>query len=328
MIDNSRQKYLREEYRARVNRVIDYIEANIDDELPLSRLADIAGFSPFHFHRIFSSLIGETVYGFIQRVRVEKAAAMLLQNPRESITAISLTCGFSGVSAFTRVFKQTFGMNAGEWRNGGFQKYRKNRQMERKEWQVTSNIRQEFDPRLNYTVNKQEWRVEMKPDRSLITKIEVKEIPEMHLAYLRHIGPYAGDVALFSRLINKLCTWAGPRGLLNSRETRLLIIYHDSPDLTAPEKLRMDVCITVAPDARVDGEIGKGTIPAGKYAVAGFELKSDQYTDAWNSIYGGWLPESGYQPDDRPCFEMYLNDPGTHPEGKSMVDIYVPVKPI
>lgn len=90
----------------------------------------------------------------------------------------------------------------------------------------------------------------------------------------------------------------------------------------------MDVCITIPPDTKVDGEIGKATIPAGNNAIAHFELKSDQYTDAWNAIYGGWLPESGYQPDDRPCFKLYLNDPQDHPEGKQRVDIYVPVKPL
>ncbi len=219
-------------------------------------------------------------------------------------------------------------MSASEWRAGGYLKDRKNRKRDRKEWQVSSNFRQDFDPLSNYSINKQEWRVEMKLNRNLITNIEVKDIPEMHVAYLRHIGPYAGDVELFNRLINKLCTWAGPRGLLNFPDTSLLMIYHDFPELTDPEKLRMDVCITVPPDTKVDGEIGKATIPAGKNAVAHFELKSDQYADAWSSIYGGWLPESGYQPDDRPCFELYLNDPKTHPEGKCVVDIYVPVKPL
>lgn len=328
MIENSRQQYIREEYKARVNRVIDYIEANIDQELSLSTLANIAGFSPFHFHRIFSSLMGETLYGFIQRVRLEKAASMLLQNPKESITAISLICGFSGVTTFTRAFKQTFGMNASEWRNGGYRKDRKNSQTDRKEWQVNSNYLPAFDPHLNYTYIKQEWRIEMKPNKDLIANIEVKDTPEMHIAYIRHIGPYAGNVELFNRLFTKLYAWAGPRGLLTAPDVKTLTMYHDSPELTDPNKLRIDVGITVPPDTKVDGEVGKTTIPAGKNAIAHFEIKTDQYSDAWNAIYGGWLPESGYQPDDRPCFELYLNEAKNHPEGKCIVDIYVPVKPL
>ena len=49
---------------------------------------------------------------------------------------------------------------------------------------------------------------------------------------------------------------------------------------------------------------------------------------AWDEVMGKWLPESGYQPDDRPCYELYHNDPKTHPEGKFLVDICVPVKPL
>jgi AraC family transcriptional regulator len=78
----------------------------------------------------------------------------------------------------------------------------------------------------------------------------------------------------------------------------------------------------------VEGEIGKTVIPAGKNAIAHFEINPSQYAEIWNAVYGVWLPESGYQPDDRPCFEIYLNDPRNHPEGKSIVDIYVPVKPL
>ena len=99
------RKYLRESYIARINRVIDYVEANIDKELTLSELAEVALFSPFHFHRIFSAIVGETLNGFIQRLRIEKAATMLVQNPKKSITEIAFDCGFSGSSAFARAFR-------------------------------------------------------------------------------------------------------------------------------------------------------------------------------------------------------------------------------
>lgn len=69
-------------------------------------------------------------------------------------------------------------------------------------------------------------------------------------------------------------------------------------------------------------------IPAGKYALARFELGDLEYQSAWDWVFGTWLPESGYLPDDRPCFEMYLNDPNTHPEGKAILDICIPVKTI
>ena len=160
------------------------------------------------------------------------------------------------------------------------------------------------------------------------TQVEVRDMPEMHVAYVRHIGPYKGDQELFARLFNKLMAWAGPRGLLRFPETKVLTIYYDNPDITDESKLRTDACITVPADTQVDGEIGKTTIPAGKYAVAHFEIMPDQYQDAWNAVYGGWLPQSGYQPEDGPCYELYGSEMGADPKGKHIVDICLPVKPM
>jgi AraC family transcriptional regulator len=326
---NDRQKFLREEYSARINRVIDYIGQNIDKELSLKELSEVAGFSSFHFHRIFAALVGETLNSFIQRIRVEKAASMLLQNPKKSITEIALDCGFSGASTFARAFKDYFGISASSWRSEGYAANSNIRTSNRNNHQTDGNYCKDFTLTSSYNTgtNKQVWRVEMKSEKKLTTEIEVKDIPEMHIAYVRHIGPYAKDEKLFERLINKLCAWAGPRGLLARPDAKMLAVYHDNPDITDEKNLRTDMCLTVPPDTKVDGEIGKSIIPGGKYAVAHFELDSDQYADAWSTIYGGWLPESGYQPDDRPCFELYLSGPEEHPEHKCTVDICVAVKP-
>lgn len=320
------REYLLAEYRSRINRVIDYIEANIDSELSLKELAGVAHFSPFHFHRIFSAMVGETLSGFIQRIRLEKAAMKLVADPKKSVTEAAFESGFSSSSVFARAFKDNFGMSASQWR-------RKIGQTESKESQAASNPRQDFEVSPFYTegankgITKLEWRVTMK-ETNLKANVEVKEMPEMHIAYLRHIGPYKGDQALFGRLFNKLMTWAGPRGLLTSPETKVLTIYHDNPEITDESRLRTDACITVPADTKVDGEIGKSTLPAGKYAIAHFELSPDQYQEAWNTVYGGWLPTSGYQPTDGPVYELYLNQPKDHPEGKHVVDICVPVKPL
>ena len=75
----------------------------------------------------------------------------------------------------------------------------------------------------------------------------------------------------------------------------------------------------------MSGETGKMTIPSGKYAVARFSLSGDEFQEAWGWVYGTWLPQSGYQPDDRLCFEIY---PEEEKNGKFTVDICVPVKPL
>jgi len=326
--NDAKQKALRAEYIGRINRVLDYIEANLDSELSLKILAKVANFSEFHFHRIFKSVVGETLNHFIQRRRVEKAASMLIGNPTKPITDISFDCGFSGSAAFARTFKENFGVSASQYRNGGGQINSNNCKMNSKIDILKSNCGKDIDL-ISYTIDpvngNQLWRYKMNTKE---VKIEVKEMPQMHVAYVRHIGPYKGNSKLFEGLFMKLCTWAGPRGLIRPNQTQFLSIYHDDPEITEGEKLRTDVCLTVPEDTQVEGEIGKMTLPGGKYAIGHFELLSHEYPEAWGSIFGGWLPESGYQCDDRPCFELYLNDPKQHPEGKSIVDICIPVKPL
>lgn len=328
--NNSAQKYLREEYIHRINRVIDYIEANIDKDFVLEDLSQIANFSRFHFHRIFRASVGETLNQFIQRIRIEKAAALLLSNPKKSITEIAFECGFSGSATFARSFKEAFNMSASEWRSEGYQQYSNIRKTISKKGQTIRNISKEYEVSSYYIDPETQqpiWRIKMKDKKQF--QVEVKNLPEFHAAYVRHIGPYKGDGELFESLFNKLMKWAEPRGLLRFPETKVITVYHDNPEITDDDKLRTSACISVPEDTPVDGEIGKMVIAGGKYAVARFELSgSEEYEGAWNAFMGGWLPDSGYQPDDRPCYELYKNDPKEHPENKHIVDICVPVKPL
>src|SRR6185436_19932594 len=84
----------RGEYDRRVNRVIDHIREHLADELPLAALARLAAFSPFHFHRVFRAVTGETVAGFVHRLRIEKAAAALRDHPGRAVLEIALDHGF------------------------------------------------------------------------------------------------------------------------------------------------------------------------------------------------------------------------------------------
>ena len=119
-LDEARRRAMRAEYVARINRVIDHIEANLGSTLALEDLAEVAAFSPYHFHRIFKSMVGENLGAFIRRRRVEKAASLLLSNPARPITQVALECGFSSPAAFARVFRESFGMSASDWiRCGG-----------------------------------------------------------------------------------------------------------------------------------------------------------------------------------------------------------------
>ncbi len=321
----------RQEYIQRINRVLDYIDANLDKSLTLKELADVAHFSQYHFHRIFGVFFGEPLNQYIWRIRLERAAEKLLNNPKKSVTEIALDLGFSDSAVFARKFKTWSGMSASDWRSGGYRQHSKIRQKDRNNHQPLSNNGKAFEVTSSYLVNSSQsltWRIQMKTESQLTADVQVRNLDEMTVAYVRHVGPYQQNEELFGSLIEKLCKWAGPRDLLRFPETQMMAVYHDNPEITEDDKLRLSMCITVPKDTEVDGEVGKMTIPGGKYAMAKFELSSDQYADAWKAVYSGWLPESGYQPADGVTFELYLNDPKEHPEGKCIVEICIPVKPL
>lgn len=326
--EEARRLQVRGQYLARINTVTDYIERNLTNEFTLDELAAVAGFSKFHFHRIFYSLAGETLFQFIQRLRLEKGATLLLNEPATPVTDIALECGFANSSSFAKSFKKQFGVSATDWRNGFVKPESNLGQRNRNFKQTQGNGGKEASAAslyIEYVNNTQIWRYIMEKQTRTV---EVKELPEMTLAYVRYVGPYKGDAQLFEQLHGRLYRWAGPRNMLNFPQTQSIIIYHDNPEITDEEKLRVSVCISVPVETEVDGEIGKMVLPAGKYALARFELGGDGYQEAWDWVFCTWLPESGYLPDDRPCFEMYHNDPKTHPEGKCIVDICIAVKPM
>lgn len=321
-------RFLLQEYTARINRAIDYIENNIaEGDLTLKKLSSVAGFSPFHFHRIFAGMMGETLNQFIQRIRVEKAAMLLVLNPKKNMTEIALDCGYSGSAQFSRAFREKFGKTPSEWRKEKLSADNESRINKNKSKisKKKSSTGKDEAPLHSYNELKNNRRKSMKSIKP--SSIEVKKFPDMTVAYVRHVGPYKGDASLFEKLINRICTWAGSRELFTP-DTKLMAVYHDNPDVTEENKLRVSMCLTMPDNVRVDSEIGKMKIEGGSYAVAHFEINADEYEQAWSWVYGTWLPESGYQPADKPCFELYGPDPKEHPQGKHVVDICVPVMPL
>jgi AraC family transcriptional regulator len=301
------------EYKSRINKTFDYIENNLEKPFTLDELASVASFSKFHFSRIFQAMTGETPFQFILRVRLEKAASLIRTQNNESITQVAFRCGFSDLSIFSRNFRNLFGCAPSRYR------------MQKSNLSQTDSNHQQAEERPSvyfcFELNTIKFKSNMRTNKS----VEVKELPKMTVAYLRHIGPYKGNEKLFENLWNRLFAWAGPRGLIGGRDFKSLVIYHDDPNITDEQKLRMSLCITVPADTKVDGEMGKMDIEAAKYMIARFEVTASEFQEAWEWIYGQWLPSSGYVPDDKPCFEMYPEEPK---DGKFVVDICVPVKPL
>lgn len=311
------QEVSRQEYTARINRVMDFVSDNLDKQIDLSTMAEIASFSPYHFHRIFTYILNETPNNFVSRLRLEKAAQILQDNPKVTIGDVASRCGFVNISSFSRAFKQYFGVSAKEFRIQGKAVYIKNGIRYSKNCKVISKIGKN-----KQDVNPQFCSVELKQILIMDTKIEVKQMPELNLIYCRHMGAFDK----IGQAYEKLFKWAGPRGLVNNT-SKTVTVYHDDPAITSVDKVRQDASLIVEQDVKVEGEIGKSTLKSGKYAVGRFEIKETEFEEAWNTMCS-WLTESGYQPGDACSYELYHNDYNEHPEHRFVVDICIPVKPL
>lgn len=306
------------EYQSRINHVMDYIDQHIDQPLDLKTVADIAHFSPFHFHRIFTFIIGETPIDYIQRLRLEKAACKLLEGSSATITEVAYGCGYSSVSLFCRCFKRHFGATPSNYRKMEKPAFSKDGKLYSKNGQLLSkNLKNELSAMDDLSIVKSKHLFIMN------ATIEVKLMPEMKAIYVRHIGPFH----LIGNAYEKLLKWAYPRGLYTPNVSKSATVTHDDPTVTDMDKVRQSACIIVDNDVKVDGEIGKLAIPGGKYAVGHFELSNEEFQQAWNTMCN-WFVESGYQQGDGCTYELYHNDYSTHPEKKHIVDICIPVKPL
>lgn len=151
--------------------------------------------------------------------------------------------------------------------------------------------------------------------------VEIKDCPALHLAAIRHVGPYHEIGACFQRI----CAWAGPRGFFGP-QTRLIGVYHDNPRVTPPDQLRGDACITAPPAFQGDSGAGIAALdlPCARCAVATHRGPYERLGDTYTWLFDTWLPQHGHAPAGA-CYEIYLNNPmNTRPE-ELLTAIHVPI---
>lgn len=156
----------------------------------------------------------------------------------------------------------------------------------------------------------------------------ITEMDERTVAYVSFVGNYLGNAGVFAELFGKLFNWAVPRqGQLVGPNTVLLSAYYDDPAVTPPEKLKLEVCMSIAEDVEVEGEVKKKKLPGGKYAVMRAELTGpEEYGPAWEKIVE-WLIQNKLEIDmSRASYEVYLNSPEEHPQKHHIIDICMPAK--
>ena len=305
----------RSEYEIRMHRVLAYIDEHLEDQLDLAKLADVAHFSSFHFHRLFSAWMGETIGDYLRRRRVEVAAMRLASQPKTRILNVALSVGFGSAEAFSRAFKSRFGCSPTTWRD----QQSLHRKSKSNSDQMNSNHGQE----LSSSFMNHEASRNLK--KELTMKVTIIDRQSATVAYFRHLGPYGRGISDFWQ--ETYVPWAVMNKL--GADHARYGISHDDPSITAPEKCCYDACAEVPSDFIANGGALKSTIPGGKYAVLPFKGTVDRLGEAWAILLRDWLPSSGLQLDGRPAFEYYPKGASYDPKtGEFECEICIPVIPL
>ncbi len=293
------------DYVERINRAIDHIVRNLAQPLRLEDVAMAARFSPFHFHRVFKALLGETLNQFVKRQRLERALYLMSHAPKRSLTEVALGCGFSSSSDFSRSFKHRYGSPPSVFDLNTF----RNSRREEFERALSS---QSGSPRLTTLPTGQN------PDGF---QVKLRNLPARTVAYIRVLDPYREGVA--QAACERLLAWAIERKLANGQ---WLGYMWEEPEIVALADCRYDVALVVD-DVEPAGEIGRFEFPPMR--VAELVLSGDIALEAraFDWLYRAWLPRSGYVPDDQPAFEAWIGRPFAHGNEHFEIACQLPVKP-
>jgi AraC family transcriptional regulator len=307
----------RREYERRVYAVVDYIEKNPAEQLSLERLASIAAFSPYHFHRVFKSITGETLFGFSQRLRIENGAQALLATRNRSVMDIAQQCGFASAATFARAFRTHFDMTATDWRSGGYRRWR--------EWGKLRNSGNADSKASKARYGRDRDNAgRMKNTANLDVRIQA--LPSYRVACMRFVGPYGPQG--IPQLWGKVRTWMAMHDLIAENELSVGIAY-DNPNIAVSQTCRYDAGVVVSSDFALDRRVSVTDTASGRYAITAFSGTAAEIAAAWDLTFSAWIPDSGFAPDDKPCIELYRGTTGLDPSvGAFTCELCLPVQPL
>jgi AraC family transcriptional regulator len=261
-------------YKERINRVIDFIGEHLDDELTLDDLSQVACFSKYHFHRLFTAYTGLSLQQYIKWLRLKRAAHQLIVERDNIILNIALDAGFESHESFTRAFKQSCGENPTDFRL------------------------------------KSSWHTWEAPPYSLpngdaqVINVMIKELPARRLAVIEHYG----DPKKVGESVSKLIAWAKAQPVnLKPKPGEAFGFGYCDPKEVPAEEFRFDLAITVPQTLNLDVTVIEKQLPAGRYAVISHKGSRDKISEKIYWLYRDWLPESKELLGDLPCVFCYYN---------------------
>jgi AraC family transcriptional regulator len=274
-------------YEKRLRRVSDYIYENLDQEIDLMRLADVACMSPYHWHRIYKAVYGETIAATVRRIRLAQAASDLT-NTKDGVANISQRAGFQNLQSFNRLFKLSYGMPPAEYRKRG--------------------AHVQFD---------QPYNEEVKD----MYDVKIINQPAKKMACIPHKGSYMKIGMAFERVFGTL----GGRPMDWSKH-EMVALYYDDPDTIPEDDLSSKAGFTCPEDFEISAPLESETLHAGEYAVLHYKGPYSDMRKAYDWLFGQWLINSGRETADHPCFEIYLNNPRDTPANDLLTNICLPLK--
>lgn len=281
-------------YQDRIARVCDYINQNLNEPLALEAISDVAALSKYHFHRVFSAHTGMSVTRFIQLARLKRASFRLAFKKDMRIIDIALEASFESPEAFARAFKRTFTQSPSEFRV----------QPQWPQWHAQVNFPRQ--PLGDKTMN-----------------VKTVDFETTKIAYLEHIGPPENVLETAGKFI----AWRKETGLSPVKSSNTFGIPHSDPNLTDPAEFRWDVCGSIEAEIPPNAYgVKNGHIPGGRCAVIRHHGSHNTLESSIYHVYRDWLPQSGEELRDFPCFFHYINLIHEVDECDLLTDVYVPIK--
>jgi AraC family transcriptional regulator len=302
-----------EDHRQRVLRALVHIEEHLESDLRLETLARRIHMSPFHFQRVFQSLIGESPAGYVRRLRVELAAARL--SGGVAVAHVWARAGFAGPEPFIRAFRRAFGCTPGVFADE-----------QRHETRAARRAPAELRTWVNRPRDDGQLRFVPCRPRAGKASVRVDWSKGMRVAFVRRFGGSlsgAQQRADFARLVD----WARSRGRIGT-EFVCATIVHDDPALTPASRRRIDRCVAVAPRTRGEGDIAIKRTLGGDFAVATVQGSTEQA-----ARQSAWVREQARGQCARraaPGATMLVHlTPPWESSGQDagLIDILVPVEP-
>lgn len=284
------------EYRRCINDAIDFIHVNFNRSISIEDVAGAAGFSPYHFHRIFSAFVGETIGDYIRRIRLEKGLH-LMRNHSFSVTDTSIEVGFESSSSFSKSFRQFYGISPSH-----------------------AKVTEVAPQPKKITIKQIERKKDM--DVRFVLKSDQKFIFAEAKGKENNDYTKAADIAF-----DKICSYLNQQKLWNQVDT-CLSMSPDESGKVPDEECRYLGGFTLKPGTSVKAANGIATmvIPGGKYAVFRHKGPYETLWQSWKAIYRYWLPTSEVELRDVEPYEVYLDDKSNTKPEDLRTDIYIAIK--